>query len=56
MSPERDRERYQEMKHALKESLAEYKIYKPHRAQLSQKDVLFFNPPYEARNPELVVH
>jgi hypothetical protein len=44
------------MKSALKESLAEYKIYKPHRASTATKDVLFFEPPYEARNPELVVH
>jgi hypothetical protein len=44
------------MRQALKDSLAEYKIYKPHRAQTSQKDVLFFSPPYEARNPELVLH
>lgn len=56
MSPIRDQERYQEMKQALKDSLAEYKIYKPHRAETSQKDVLFFNPPLEARNPELVIH
>lgn len=44
------------MKSALKESLAEYMIYKPHRAQTAKKEVLFFNPPFEARNPELVVH
>jgi hypothetical protein len=44
------------MKDALKESLAEYKIYKPHRAATAKKDVVFFNPPLEERNPELVIH
>ena len=43
------------MKQALKASLVEYKIPKPHRASTSSQEVLFFDPPYEARNPELVI-
>ena len=35
LSPGRDKERFEEMREALKESLAEYKIYRPHRAQTS---------------------
>lgn len=36
--------------------MEEHKIKRPHKATVSVKDVLFFKPPLEPRNPELVIH
>jgi hypothetical protein len=44
------------MKKALKESLAaEYALYKPHQAPVYSTAAQFFKPPYEKRNPELLI-
>ena len=44
------------MKEALKENLKDFMIQRPFKAETSKKEVLFFNPPLEPRNPELVIH
>lgn len=44
------------MKEALKQHLKQFIIQRPYQPELSKKEVLFFNPPLEARNPELVIH
>lgn len=44
------------MKEALKDSIKDYVIQRPYQAETSKKDVLFFDPPFEERNPELVIH
>ena len=56
LSPERDKERFLAMKQALKDSLAaEYALYKPHQAPTYATHASFFKPPYEQRNPELLI-
>ena len=44
------------MKQALKQNLKQFMIERPLKAETSKKDVVFFNPPLEPRNPELVIH
>jgi hypothetical protein len=56
MSEQRDQERLSNMKEALKENLQQFMIQRPFKAETSKKEVLFFNPPLEPRNPELVIH
>jgi hypothetical protein len=56
MSPTRKQSRLAKKKAALEEELREHLIFKPHRVTTSKREALYFNPPLEARNPELVIH